>query len=149
MIQENESLLLYPTRGFSMFPFIWSGDYILVKKVSPETIRVDDIILFYSEPREVVCHRVVKIIQREGMACFCTKGRRVQGYDPLVTPDMILGRVVAIRRGGNTIELSERSAQLFLYNFFCIFAEFVFFVKIFLARFIRLRKKTRVPWPRP
>ena len=79
-----------------MFPLIRTGDRITI---SPEKDpAVGDIIVFGRDD-DMVCHRLVRIFEREGTKYFQTRGDSFFGLDEPVTAGQILGKVVKIERG--------------------------------------------------
>ena len=88
--------------GNSMAPLIESGDVVLVRHADPESLRRGDLLLVEREGAFLV-HRLVAI----GARGIQTKGDNSSHADLPVTPQAILGRVVAVEKGGKTIELDE------------------------------------------
>ena len=91
--------LLHIVTG-SMEPTISVDDYVVVKKVNANTLKVGDIIAYYSEDPEIegriVIHRIVEITEK---GRYRTKGDANQVPDDfLVSYDQIIGKYV--RRSG-------------------------------------------------
>ncbi|MFC1804879.1 signal peptidase I [Candidatus Omnitrophota bacterium] len=59
--------------GRSMYPTLRQGMDILVEKTRPEDISLADIIM-YKSGRNLVAHRVIRLIERNGQRIFVTKG---------------------------------------------------------------------------
>ena len=62
---------------FSTFPFsngINKGDILIVKGVNYDEIKVGDIIVFWSERKDPIAHRVTKKWEENGVYFFQTKG---------------------------------------------------------------------------
>jgi len=83
------------TRGSSMFPLIRTGDRIIV---SPEkNPGIGDIIVFKRND-EMVCHRLVRVFEKDNIIYFQTRGDSFFGLDEPVTVDQILGKVIRVER---------------------------------------------------
>jgi signal peptidase I len=83
------------SRGLSMFPFIWTGDKITI---SPEkNLNIGDIIVFKRDD-QTVCHRVVRVFEKDGIKYYQTRGDSHFNLDNPTTADQILGKVVRIER---------------------------------------------------
>lgn len=75
----------------SMEPSILAGDLIVTKRITPEDVKVGDVISFRVEKDIVVSHRVTEI-QNEGGLAFLTKGDANTGMDATkVLPEKIEG----------------------------------------------------------
>tara|TARA_B100001971_G_scaffold215182_1_gene259184 strand:- start:128679 stop:129038 length:360 start_codon:yes stop_codon:yes gene_type:complete len=79
-----------PLYGNSMSPLIKNGDTIIVKKVSVESLKKWDIVLFVIGD-ELVTHYINKINLNE--STVITKGLGVDHLDPCIKIDNILGYV--------------------------------------------------------
>ena len=99
-------------RGWSMYPFIRHGDVIEVEPVEASAVRVGDVIFCRDEVDRFVTHRVVKRGKAHSQGALVTKGDWTSRADPLVHPEQVLGRVVAIERGAKRIRLNTRMQRL-------------------------------------
>jgi len=142
MIEEDRDLLFFSTAGASMFPFIRWDEQILVKRVPPEKLNIGDIILFQSEKGDKICHRLARIESRDGLLWFQTKGERSKFYDPPVSQQAILGKVIAIKRRRHLRGFPLKRWRFFSEKFDGFFAGSVFFIKKLLKRIIFLLKRT-------
>jgi hypothetical protein len=97
--------------GASMHPTIRSGELITIGPVAPAGIRRGDIVL-YRLRRRVFAHRVVGIERTRGALKFRLRGDSADECDAPVTPDQILGKVLAVDRDGRHVTLAGRSARL-------------------------------------
>ncbi len=91
--------------GGSMRPTIRGGEVIHVEPVRPASIGAGDIILFHQGTR-IVAHRVVRIAQLRGTRAFLTRGDAAFAADPWVAAGAVMGKVVAVERGGRTVALT-------------------------------------------
>ena len=97
------------TRGSSMFPLIRTRDKITI---SPEkNPDIGDIIVFKRND-QMVCHRLVKVFERDGARYFQTRGDTHFSLDEPVLAAQILGKVTRIERGNVSL---MRRILLFVY----------------------------------
>jgi len=80
----------FEAKGRSMLPCIADGDILHVQPVHPSRITVGDIVMFKADD-QFKAHRV---IGRCG-SMFFTRGDAARDYDPPVSGEEIVGRVVA------------------------------------------------------
>lgn len=95
-----------------MYPFIRDGDIIEVKPMEASAIRLGNVIFYRSAQEQLLAHRVIKVGAQYGQVDLVTKGDSASSPDPLVHPEQVLGRVVAIRRGERRIRLDRGVYQL-------------------------------------
>lgn len=98
-LREGERVRLNVVSN-SMAPFLRPGDAVWAEPAVPASLRRGDVVVVRREG-DLVTHRLVAV----GDGQWYTKGDNVRYLDPPVTVDAILGRVVAIERGGDRIEL--------------------------------------------
>ena len=97
------------TRGMSMFPLINTGDKITI---SPDKkLEVGNPIVFKRDG-QMVCHRLVRIFEKDGSTCYQTRGDSFFGLDEPITLDQILGKVIRIERAHVSF---PREILLFIY----------------------------------
>lgn len=58
----------------SMETEIHKGDLIITKIIDPDTLKIDDVIAFRDEANTVTTHRIIDIVEVEGVSYFITKG---------------------------------------------------------------------------
>jgi len=86
--------------GPSMAPLLRPGDRVIAESVRPaELVRGDLVVVRRSE--DLVTHRLIFIDARG----WHTKGDNSLILDPPIISDAIMGRVVAIERGNQSIDL--------------------------------------------
>lgn len=83
----------------SMEPTIPTGTYILAEKTNAQSVRVGDVIMFYSRDPQIYgkinTHRVVEIFSDNGKISFITKGDNNPANDSYpVSADDLIGRYV-------------------------------------------------------
>jgi GNAT superfamily N-acetyltransferase len=136
MIEENPEFSLYSTNGESMYPFLRGDEHILVKKSNPEAIYPGDVVVFKCGCSSTICHRVVRVQNKDGIALLETKGDRGRGRDVWFGQEAILGKVVALNRRMKFIDLSKRNWGLLLYGLDCFFSRGVFYLRKRIAKII-------------
>jgi signal peptidase I len=113
----------FRAKGNSMHPTIRHGEAIVVEPVSAAEVKTNDIALYRTE-RGVVAHRVIRradpwvgltTTRDEAGASsgptFITRGDAAGDPDEPVSPEQILGKVVAVERRGRSIGLDTRRAR--------------------------------------
>ncbi len=84
-----------PVRGSSMFPLLSTGDSVIV--TSPDNLKEGDIILF-RDRENLVCHRLVRIINQEGEVYYITRGDALFSTDRPVMAKDVIGKVIDVER---------------------------------------------------
>jgi len=105
--------------GASMQPTIEDGELITVAPVAPESVKRGDILLYQSESG-VHAHRVVGRVKGtvpllEGdcpLDHYLLRGDASISCDAPVQLEQVIGRVVAVQRGGRNLALDSRLANL-------------------------------------
>lgn len=89
-------------KGGSMYPFIKSGDWVDVVplKDGARDVRRGEVVL-YKKDDDLYMHRVIE--SKEDI--FVAKGDMSFGHDGAIPKEMVLAKVVSVRRGGRTIDL--------------------------------------------
>lgn len=83
----------------SMWPVLKQGDIIFIKNISPEDIKVDDIIVWQQEEKGFIIHRVIKIKEET----IITRGDANTVEDPPIAFEKIVGRMLEFR--GNALKI--------------------------------------------
>ena len=146
--------------GFSMYPTLRTGDWVDIDPALKQTLKAGDLIVFRKE-KQLVCHRLVEIFEKDGNTWVKTKGDTVKGGDPLIGVHQVLGRVNRIERNGHSWspdsfpqkpslkdslvfflkKYLENKPKVFLKNLLLSFQSYAFF-RVLLRLFYRL-------WIRP
>jgi Acetyltransferase (GNAT) domain len=109
----------YKTRGFSMEPFLWNGDELLIYVAAGQRYQIGDILLYRSSFQpEPVAHRLIAI---EGGGDFLVlRSDSVPNFTERVSSGAVLGRAAAILRHGKIISISsDRWSKRWL-NYFMV-----------------------------
>jgi len=107
------ALLRLRVAGHSMAPLIERGDLVLVQRANLEDLRRGDLLLV-EQAGDFLVHRLVATPRWRG-ARSCgpdthrvrTKGDNASYADLPLPPQDVLGRVVAVEKGGKIIELDR------------------------------------------
>ncbi len=83
-------------RGISMFPLISTGDRIIVR---PEKKYAIGEVVVFKRNDALLCHRLVKIFERDGIRYGQTRGDSFLDPDEPVPIDQMLGKVVEVEKG--------------------------------------------------
>lgn len=65
----------------SMETEIKKGDLIIVEETNPESLKVNDIIAFRDAEDTVTTHRIIEIVEKDGVTYFITKGDNNDSQD--------------------------------------------------------------------
>jgi signal peptidase len=105
--------------GASMRPFLRGGETIVVRRTSPDQIRLGDLLLYRRETAgagQLLLHRVVAVRRRPGLpALIQTHGDALWAPDEPVAEAQVLGRVCAVQRGpapGRLVSLDTPGERL-------------------------------------
>jgi signal peptidase I len=94
---------LMPITGRSMLPLLREGDQVLVAH-GPSHIRRGDLVVFWDNDR-LVAHRVLHTLHGHAGPAFITKGDNAPYFDPALSANKVLGRVLTVKRGGRSMSL--------------------------------------------
>lgn len=100
-LAAHTSPLRLRVNGVSMVPLLKSGDYVTVEPVPYPSLCVGDVIAF-RHGRDTITHRIVALTPQGAL----TLGDNFHKLDPIVAPEMILGRVVAVEKRGRSYSFS-------------------------------------------
>lgn len=104
---SDSSLIAVHVTGSSMFPALLSGDRVLVKKSAFADLNVGDIIVWSDDSLNHVAHRIVSMDGSATTPVITTKGDLQLGPDPAVESDRVIGKLVAVLRGGEVKWISQ------------------------------------------
>ena len=85
---------------FQEFPFqkgFNKGDILLIIKAKPETLEEGDVIIFNSNQKNPVIHRIIDIKEEDGERVFATIGDNNRGqlsFEKSITQDQLVGKAV-------------------------------------------------------
>jgi len=101
----------------SMSPLLAPGDVIFIRRVSPESVKVGDVVTYRQDSSTFITHRVIEVVNEDGAAAFRTKGDANNVEDSsLVHSDQILGALAfKIPKGGYIANFARSPAGFFLF----------------------------------
>jgi hypothetical protein len=85
--------------GASMFPILLPTDKVLVKRSTIDELNVGDVVV-WSDSSTLVAHRILSIDASSALPTIITKGDLSMAPDPPIESDRVLGKIVAVLRGG-------------------------------------------------
>ena len=90
-------------QGNSMWPVIRSGDGMVVKQIPEEKIGLRDVLVFSTGREKLVAHRLIRMEEAGERRRYILRGDFRWAPDQPVGYESVVGKVVAIERGGKTI----------------------------------------------
>jgi signal peptidase I len=100
----------FQVHGTSMHPAIRDGEAIIVGPVRTGDVRRGDILLFTRGGRPIA-HRVTTITRVDNSPAFLLSGEAASSAEGPVTPEQIIGRVLALDRRGCCVRLDARTVR--------------------------------------
>ena len=102
-VLQDGNTLRFLAKGHSMRPFIRNGDILMVEPMRGRPIRIADILFCKYPEQGLLVHRVVGNSHRNGQQIIITQGDALLSKDYPISSEQVLGRVVAVERGGRII----------------------------------------------
>ena len=90
--------------GWSMLPTVWPGDTLVVEPVSPDQVRIGDVVVV-ARDGQLCQHRVVSIAEDSGNRRWITRGDALPVPDRPVLENELLGRAAYLIRAGRLIAI--------------------------------------------
>ncbi|MCX5694974.1 MAG: GNAT family N-acetyltransferase [Candidatus Omnitrophica bacterium] len=99
----NNNKISFKAVSWCMFPVIWAGDSLKIEPITPEDLKIGDIVL-YKYANWAYAHRLVKKYEKGGELYIVTIGDRGSingqaGDAGGVSAQNILGKVTEVKRG--------------------------------------------------
>ena len=104
---SESPLVAISVTGGSMFPVLFSGDKVLVKKSSLEDLSLGDIVVWVDHSNQRLAHRIVSMDKSSTPPLITTKGDVHFEPDPPVEFNRVLGKVVAVLQDGEPKWIKE------------------------------------------
>ena len=114
---QGEYLYL-KVKGNCMVPNICDSDTLIIKSVSEDSFKIKDIVAFKYKGN-TFAHRILDIRRSNG-TIFFTKGDRAFFIEPSVKYDDVLGKVIAVVKNNNLIEIRDIRLSFSDQLFFCL-----------------------------
>ena len=112
LTQEGKDTSFFEVAGVSMWPFLSSGQKLIIKRVPVDKLRVGDIIIYKMKDSPPVCHRLVSIKKSAGKRSLYCRGD-ASFYPPeLVENDMVLGRASGVVKNNRIFSMDGNVARL-------------------------------------
>ena len=102
-ILQSTGIARLAVTGASMLPAIWPGDVLEVERRGADEISPGDVVLF-TRQGGYTAHRVVAKTRTADRPLLITRGDALPAPDDPISPEQLLGRVVAVLRGGRRLE---------------------------------------------
>jgi len=99
---SKKGMLRIKVNGNSMWPFLRNGDIVIVRNVDFEKVSVGDIVLT-DIGNNMLCHRV---FSKRGNF-IVTKADTFIGFDPMISKEGLIGKVIAKEKSGKIYNLDE------------------------------------------
>lgn len=103
---KKEAMVTCYVEGESMSPILKQGDIITIRAISPENIRLGDIVVFATNGT-LCAHRLVMKIFRGGRFILITKSDNAFVIDRPFYDKKLLGKVVEIKKDAVTLNLES------------------------------------------
>lgn len=100
----QKGTLIYTTVGFSMRPFLRSGqDLMVIEGKKGSRFRTRDVVLYRRNSGKYVLHRIMAVRKDDYVLC----GDNCWDLEPGIRDDQILGVLTAVIRDGERKEVSD------------------------------------------
>lgn len=112
MYSEEKDTFFFDTCGFSMWPFMKSGEKVIVKKIPVTDLKFGDIILYRARDK-LICHRLIgRQKKHKGYLLYSRADAALSFLPEPVTEEMFLGKVSAIIKNGKIINIESRGQRM-------------------------------------
>jgi len=127
-----------PSRGFSMLPFIRTGNICRFERTEPSSLKKGDVILFVTGSGVLVGHRYFGQTLIGGERMLLCKGDSNMYPDDPVSVDRMIGRMVWVRKPLGRYRSSDPLMKLWAW-----LVTRVSFVSMTIHAYVRLIRKLR------
>ncbi|MDQ1910417.1 signal peptidase I [Paenibacillus sp. GD4] len=127
-----------PSIGTSMSPAIREGYVCRFTDIEARSLKVGDIVLFVGVTGELVGHRLIGTLVKEGKAYYVCKGDSNRTSDRPVPEEQLIGRMVSVRAGQRLIRADALSMRMWGW-----LVSRLPFVSLCVHYSVRLHNKTR------
>jgi len=108
MDKQESEVSFFQTSGFSMWPFLKSGQKIIVKRAGSANLKLGDLILYQGD-KTIVCHRFINRIKRkDGNFLYTQADASCLSSPEAIKEEMFLGKVIGIMSDNHIINLEQR-----------------------------------------
>ena len=106
--QKSVHVPNFHVEGESMAPTLLPGDTVQIEEVTAEAPMPGDIVLLRSNEGPPALHRVMARKRKAGEWLIVTAGDGLGRLDAVLPSSRVIGRVVAVERGGRQVEFAQR-----------------------------------------
>lgn len=99
-------------KGFSMFPFLYPGNYGLIAQCEPEKLKKGDVVAYESE-KKIILHRVWMVQQNQYGVFVVCRGDAQTEFDKAILGSEIIGRLQGYQKWGREFDASGFRARVF------------------------------------
>ena len=108
MDKQEDEVSFFQTSGFSMWPFLKSGQKIIVKRAEIANLKLGDLILYRAD-KNIVCHRFINRIKRkDGYFFYAQADASCLSSPEAIKEGAFLGKVIGIMSDSRIISLEQR-----------------------------------------
>ncbi len=90
----------FQAKGFSMRPLLQDGDFISIAPVSPERLRIGDIVFYHTKKGHPCVHRIIGFHEKNTRVLATIHGDACTGNAEYVPVQEISGRAILRERQG-------------------------------------------------
>lgn len=102
-VLQEQGYLVYLTSGYSMRPFIRSGeDLVYIRAKGAQRCRVRDVVLYKRDDGTYVLHRIMKVREQDYVMC----GDNCWQLEPGIREDQVLGVLTKLIRNGQETDVN-------------------------------------------
>jgi hypothetical protein len=105
VIERDEDVPL-KTFGLSMAPTIYGGEWVVVRRVNAEKVRMGDVVI-YQAGNVFVAHRVIRKRERDGDVYFTVKGDAHLEAEGKIAAEELVAKVVALQKKDKRIDMDR------------------------------------------
>jgi len=118
---KSQDSIFIKVSGFSMWPFLKTGERLIIKRIPVKDLKIGDIILYKVDNQtlnagnqtqkteyQLVCHRLVKKIASGSGYLLYTWGDANPKLGEPITEEALVGKVTGILKNGHIISFAGR-----------------------------------------
>jgi hypothetical protein len=103
---ERDVEIPLKTIGLSMRPFIYGGEWVVVRRAGDAKIYIGDIVI-YQSGNTFIAHRVVRRREEGERVYFTVKGDAHLAAEGEISAEQVVAKVVALKKAGRAIDLDQ------------------------------------------
>jgi signal peptidase I len=126
--------LRFQAWGASMEPFIHNGDTLIIRPLVANEIKVGDAVLYENDSGRILVHRLIKANAKGTRRTFLVKGDALPHPDGSISPEEVLGVVVAIDRTARRVSTNNPIYRIVVWIWLLSYSRLVY-RKLLAAKF--------------